>query len=111
MARFDSYREPLRQVMNYLQQITDTPRIVEYGPGGSTKLMLKEAPQAHVCCIEHKKKWFTHYKEEFQNIDSRIQLYYKKKSKGYVKKYIPFFLYWLFTFVKSYKKFTNVKRA
>lgn len=85
MAIFDSYKDPLTKVMEILALKKKAPVIVEYGPGGSTKLMKNLLPEAQILSIEHKHKWYTHYLKEFShNGYSDISLYHVPISYGYI---------------------------
>lgn len=54
MAPFRSYSTLLRK---YLRKIKPE-RILEWGPGGSTEIMVQECPQAEIISYEHDVKWF-----------------------------------------------------
>jgi predicted O-methyltransferase YrrM len=54
MAPFNSFAALLRK---HLQRIKPE-RILEWGPGGSTELMMQECPNAEIVSYEHDAKWF-----------------------------------------------------
>jgi hypothetical protein len=85
MAYFKSYEKPLSAVMQQILKRTSRPNILEYGPGGSTMLMLQVVPEANILCIEHKKKWYDHYKTEFKKYEpNKPDLYQIDLSDNYV---------------------------
>ncbi len=85
MAYFKSYEEPLSAVMKQILKRTSRPNILEYGPGGSTMLMLQIVPESNILCIEHKKKWYEHYKTEFQKYEpNKPDLYHINLRDNYV---------------------------
>lgn len=86
MAKFDSYRKPLERVLMCIGEKTETPLIVEYGPGGSTKLMKEILPGARIISVEHNRTWYLRYQEEFSRREYEgVQLMLKKTSNGYVQ--------------------------
>jgi hypothetical protein len=94
MAYFKSYEEPLDAVMQRITAKISRPKIVEYGPGGSTKLMMNAAPESEILCIEHNRKWFEHYKTEFEKFaPNKPELQHIPLNKNYVnlpkEKYDP----------------------
>ncbi|MBN2735965.1 MAG: hypothetical protein JXR70_03220 [Spirochaetales bacterium] len=87
MAKFDSYKEPLTKVLELVKEKTNLPRIVEYGPGGSTKLMKQIIPDSIIVTVENKLKWYNKYKEEFSRFkNNNLKIFYCKLSQDYVEK-------------------------
>ncbi|MFP4383064.1 MAG: hypothetical protein ACLFSE_03400 [Spirochaetia bacterium] len=85
MAYFKSYEEPLNAVMQRMISKTSRPKILEYGPGGSTKLMMNTAPESEIFCIEHNRKWYEHYKTEFEEFSpNKPDLHYIPLKENYV---------------------------
>ncbi|WP_078381386.1 O-methyltransferase [Sutcliffiella halmapala] len=58
-------------------------KILEYGPGYSTKIMLQECPDAQITSIEHHIKWYEKAKKQF---GKKINLVFEKTS-GYKSHY------------------------
>lgn len=60
---FFSFIELLKKYLSLIKP----KRILEWGPGQSTKIMLYDCPGVEITCCEDKKKWFEKYYPEFGN--------------------------------------------
>ena len=83
MAPFRSYVTLLQK---YLRKIRPN-RILEWGPGGSTALMIQECPHAEIVSYEHDSEWFKVAVNKFSRDNVFIrhaveQDYYAPKACG-----------------------------
>jgi len=78
MATFDSYKD----LLTYACAVFQPKNILEYGPGGSTKVML-ETSDAHIHSIENVYRWFEEARSSFGGND-RVSLHYIKDHDEYV---------------------------
>jgi len=83
MAKFNSFVEPLTEILKLMKNVSENPYIVEYGPGGSTKLMLSAFPNADILTIEHDKKWYDIYRKDFKDVPN-VNLQFVPLSENYV---------------------------
>ena len=56
-------------------------KILEWGPGTSTKVMLDSCPDSEIYTIEHSTKWFKRAKTKFSKYDN-VQLLQKSVGKN-----------------------------
>ena len=59
-------------LIKYLRLIKPK-KILEWGPGQSTKVMLQECPDAQIICCENEKGWFEKYQTE---VGDKVRLIY-----------------------------------
>jgi len=59
----DLFFNYIELLIKYLR-LVKPKRILEWGPGQSTKIMLQECPNAQIICCENKKGWFEKYQRE-----------------------------------------------
>ncbi len=78
MAVFDSYKDLLTYACIKFQP----KNILEYGPGGSTEVMLEHS-QAHIHSVENVHRWFDEARHNFGDND-RVTLHYIKEHDEYV---------------------------
>lgn len=78
MAPFNSYKDLL---MRYLIKL-EPERILEFGPGGSTSVML-EYSEAEIESVEHEYRWFREAERLFLG-NPRVHLHYLKDHDEYV---------------------------
>jgi predicted O-methyltransferase YrrM len=76
MAKFNSFVDLL---IKYLKQIRPTT-ILEWGPGLSTALMLKYAPNAHITSLEDNGEWFGKYVTKFSKYKNLNLMYVKGEN-------------------------------
>lgn len=62
MAEWYSYTDTLTRLCREL----NPKRILEWGPGHSTTLMLKHCPDAHIDSIEHDQSWWAEKSKQIQ---------------------------------------------
>lgn len=78
MAGFDSYKD----LLTYACALFQPKNVLEYGPGGSTEIMLQTS-DAHIHSIEHEYRWFEEARHKFEGND-RVTLHYIKDHEEYV---------------------------
>ena len=78
MAPFDSYKD----LLIYICTLYEPKNVLEYGPGGSTSVILKYS-DAHIHSIEHEHRWYQKAKENFGN-NERVDLHYIPDHDDYI---------------------------
>lgn len=58
---FWNFEPVLRGYCRMIGAYRDVPRILEWGPGRSTEIIMEELPNAQVLSLEHNPVWFAHY--------------------------------------------------
>ena len=67
----------------YLPEINPA-KIMEWGPGRSTQVMLETCPNASIVTVDHKEKWYKKAAARFggyENVEVLLQQTHRKKSK------------------------------
>lgn len=61
--KFTSYTDLLEKYL----KIVKPKRILEWGPGYSTRIMMRKCPKAEIISYENERRWFQKYRNEFSN--------------------------------------------
>lgn len=72
-----SFKQLLRR---YLKE-NKPKKILEWGPGESTNIIINICPNSNIISIEHNEKWYNIAKEEFKEYNN-IKIIYKEINKN-----------------------------
>jgi predicted O-methyltransferase YrrM len=79
LAPFLSFERLLRKYLRLMKP----KRILEWGVGHSTRIMVEECPSSTIDSIEHHSYWFHKYQETLKTYPNKVNLYYVPLDKGY----------------------------